>query len=110
MATRKPKTEASTDQLKADLVHLTQTIEELVSATADDTRSNVKELRERAEKRLKETRARVEARGEQLYNEARDNVRHQADVCDEYVHQNPWTSVGIGAAMGVVIGLLLGRR
>lgn len=110
MATAKPKVEASTEQLKADLRHLAQTVEELVSATADDTRSNVKDLRDRAEKRLKETRGRVEARGEQLYTEARENVRHQADVCDEYVHQNPWTSVGIGAAVGVVIGLLLGRR
>ncbi len=99
MATRIPKTEASTEQLKADLEHLTQTVEELVSATADDTRSNIKDLR-----------ARAEARGEELYNDVSENVRHQADVCDEYVHQNPWTSVGVGAAVGVVFGLLLGRR
>lgn len=110
MASRKPKTDSSTEQLKADLHHLTQTIEELVSATADDSRSNIKELRERAEKHLHDTRSRLEARGEKLYEEARDTVREQVDACDQYVHDNPWSSVGIAAATGVVIGLLIGRR
>ena len=66
MANRAPHTHETTQQLKDDLHHLTQTIEELVSATADDSRSNIKELREKAEKRLKETRDRLESRGERL--------------------------------------------
>ncbi|SDK83212.1 Membrane-anchored ribosome-binding protein, inhibits growth in stationary phase, ElaB/YqjD/DUF883 family [Modicisalibacter muralis] len=98
--------EASTAQLKEDLRHLSRTVEELVSATADDSRSNVKELRERAEKRLHETRARLEAQGEKLYLDARDS----ADLCDRYVHENPWTSIGVSAALGVVVGMLIGRR
>ncbi len=28
----------------------------------------------------------------------------------EYVRENPWTGVGIGAAIGVVLGVLLSRR
>ncbi|WP_111412454.1 DUF883 family protein [Billgrantia lactosivorans] len=110
MASRTPHVDETTRQLKEDLHQLSHTIEELVSATADDSRSNIKELRERAEKRLKETRARLEARGERLYGEARDTLHHQADACDRYVHDNPWTSIGIGAAVGVVIGMLIGRR
>ncbi|MFQ3786882.1 YqjD family protein [Halomonas sp. A29] len=110
MASRTPQTDETTRQLKEDLHQLTRTIEELVSATADDSRSNIKELRERAEKRLKDTRERLEARGERLYGEARDSLHHQADACDRYVHDNPWTSIGIGAAVGVVIGMLIGRR
>lgn len=104
------RTHESTEQLKEDLQHLSQTIEELVSATADDSRGNIKELRERAEKRLKETRERLESRGERLYGEARETIDHQVDACDRYVHDNPWTSIGIGAGVGVVIGLLIGRR
>ncbi|RAR64716.1 ElaB/YqjD/DUF883 family membrane-anchored ribosome-binding protein [Onishia taeanensis] len=110
MANRKPNIDTSTDQLKSDLEHLTNTLEELVNATADDSRSNIKEMRERAEQRLKDTRANLEARGERLYSNARDNVREQADACDQYVHDNPWTSIGIGAGVGVVIGMLIGRR
>ncbi|MCC5882444.1 MAG: DUF883 domain-containing protein [Halomonas sp.] len=110
MATRKPNTDDTSRQLREDLHQLTRTIEELVSATADDSRSNIKELRERAEKRLKDTRDRLEARGERLYDEARDTMHEQADAVDRYVHDNTWTSIGIGAAVGVVIGVLLGRR
>ncbi|WP_458527426.1 DUF883 family protein [Onishia taeanensis] len=110
MANRKPSIDASTDQLKSDLEHLTHTLEELVNATADDSRSNIKEMRERAEKRLKDTRSHLEARGEQLYSDARDNVREQADACDKYVRANPWTSIGIGAGIGIVVGMLIGRR
>ncbi|MBA2780193.1 DUF883 family protein [Billgrantia kenyensis] len=110
MASRTPHTDETTRQLKEDLHQLTSTIEELVSATADDSRGNIKELRERAEKRLKETRDRLEARGERLYGEARDSMHHQADAADRYVHDNPWTSIGVGAAVGVVIGMLIGRR
>lgn len=110
MANRAPHTQQTTRQLKEDLHHLTQTIEELVSATADDSRSNIKELRERAEKRLKETRDRLESRGERLYGEARESLDHQVDACDRYVHDNPWTSIGIGAGVGMVIGMLIGRR
>lgn len=102
--------EADTAQLKEDLRNLSRTVEELVSATANDSRSNVKELRDRAEKRLHETRARVEARGEKLYHDTRDSVFDGVDLCDRYVHENPWTSIGIGTAVGVVIGMLIGRR
>jgi len=98
--------EASTEQLKDDLRNLSQTVEELIHATADDSRGNIAELRQRAQQRLQETRERLEARGEKLYA----NAREQMDATDRYVHDNPWTSIGIGAASGVVLGLLLGRR
>ena len=29
---------------------------------------------------------------------------------DDYVHENPWQAVGIAAAAGVVLGLLISRR
>jgi ElaB/YqjD/DUF883 family membrane-anchored ribosome-binding protein len=31
-------------------------------------------------------------------------------VTDEYVHDNPWSSIGAAAALGILIGVLLGRR
>ncbi|HBU28744.1 MAG: hypothetical protein A2X71_05865 [Thiobacillus sp. GWE1_62_9] len=33
-----------------------------------------------------------------------------AKATDEYVHVHPWQSIGIAASIGVVIGLLIGRR
>ncbi|WNK19288.1 DUF883 family protein [Halomonas piscis] len=110
MAKKPSDRQVHTEQLQDDLRHLSDTVEELVNATAKDASSEMRDLRERAEQRLKDTRARVEARGEQLYTDTRDSLTQQADCCDRYVRDNPWTSVGIGAAAGVVVGLLLGRR
>ena len=98
--------DASTEQLKDDLRHLSQTVEELVKVTADDSRGHITQARERAQQRLTETRAKLEARGEKVY----DNARDQIDHCDRYVRDNPWTSIGIGTALGVVVGMLIGRR
>ncbi|MCK0743925.1 DUF883 family protein [Chromohalobacter nigrandesensis] len=100
------ESEASTEQLKNDLRQLSQTVEELVKATSDDSRGHISEARERAQQRLNETRAKLEARSEKVYESARE----QMDCCDRYVRENPWTSIGIGAGVGVVIGLLIGRR
>jgi ElaB/YqjD/DUF883 family membrane-anchored ribosome-binding protein len=33
-----------------------------------------------------------------------------AKVTDEYVHDNPWKAIGVSAGIGLVIGLLIGRR
>ncbi|RUR34004.1 DUF883 family protein [Vreelandella andesensis] len=110
MAKRNTDTSARADQLKEDLRHLSETVEELMNATSKDASGEMRDLRERAEKRLKDTRARLEARGERLYEDTRETLSHQVDNCDRYVHENPWASIGIGAAVGLMVGMLLGRR
>ena len=37
-------------------------------------------------------------------------TRAAAKATDQYVHVHPWQSIGIAAAVGVVVGLLIGRR
>ena len=39
-----------------------------------------------------------------------EQTRVAAARADDYVRENPWTGVGIGAAIGVVLGVLLSRR
>jgi ElaB/YqjD/DUF883 family membrane-anchored ribosome-binding protein len=39
-----------------------------------------------------------------------EKTKEAARATDEYVHENPWKSVGLGAAVGVVIGMLIARR
>ncbi|REC94497.1 DUF883 family protein [Kushneria indalinina] len=95
----------SQEQLREDLRQLSGTIEELMHATADDSRENVARLRERAEAKLVETRERLSASGERVRHQAQDSM----ECADQYVRSNPWKSVGYGAAMGVVVGLILGR-
>lgn len=37
-------------------------------------------------------------------------ARHAADSTDQYVHTNPWSAVGIAAAAGAAIAVLLSSR
>ena len=37
----------------------------------------------------------------------REQAKHAAQYADEAVHSNPWTSVGIGFGVGVLIGALI---
>ena len=36
--------------------------------------------------------------------------RFASKVADNYVHDNPWTAIGIAAGVGVVLGMLISRR
>jgi ElaB/YqjD/DUF883 family membrane-anchored ribosome-binding protein len=40
----------------------------------------------------------------------RTTTRDAADATDQYVKDHPWQSVGLGAAVGVICGLLISRR
>ena len=63
-------------------------------------------LRSKAESALKDSRYRLGETGDALAKQTRE----AAARADEYVRDNPWTGVGIGAAVGVVLGVLLTRR
>lgn len=39
-----------------------------------------------------------------------EKTKEAAKATDAYVHENPWKAVGIGAAAGLVLGLLISRR
>lgn len=36
-----------------------------------------------------------------------DTARHAADVTDEYVKANPWKTLGVAAAAGIFVGMLI---
>lgn len=39
-----------------------------------------------------------------------ETAKQAATATDQYVHNNPWTSVGIATAVGMLIGFLAARR
>jgi len=54
-------------------------------------------------------RAAAAESGEHL-RDAGDSAREAATEIDEQVRKNPWAAVGIAAGVGLLIGLLLGRK
>ncbi|MEZ5406242.1 MAG: DUF883 family protein [Verrucomicrobiia bacterium] len=47
---------------------------------------------------------------EELENVAKDKGREAVRVTDDFVHDRPWESIGIGFGIGVLVGILLNRR
>jgi ElaB/YqjD/DUF883 family membrane-anchored ribosome-binding protein len=45
-----------------------------------------------------------------LQKKAGDRAREVGRVADDYVHENTWTSVALAAAVGCLIGFLIGNR
>jgi ElaB/YqjD/DUF883 family membrane-anchored ribosome-binding protein len=100
------RVEVNTDQLVADLKTVMQDAEALLKATSTLTGEKIQEVRARAEESLRQAKTRLT----EVEEEAMRRAREIAEAADEYVHENPWQSVGIAAGIGLVIGLLLGRR
>lgn len=94
------------DKLVADLKLVISDAEELLRATAGQAGDKATELRHRIQDRLdaaKADLARVQA-------EALNKAKAASTAADNFVHDQPWTAVGIAAGVGLLVGLILGRR
>ena len=97
---------ATVEQLMADLRAVIADVEGLIGATTGAAGERLSEARGRAQDTLRRVRERLNTFDSDLGEEARAAL----DQADEYVKQYPWAAVGIAAAVGVVLGLLLARR
>ena len=95
-----------TDDLRAELKTLADTLEEVLYSSADKSKEEMGTLRSKAESALTESRARLGETSEAILRQTRETAAR----ADDYVRENPWTGVGIGAAVGLVLGVLLTRR
>ena len=98
--------EASKDKLVQDFKLVIADAEELLRATASQAGEKVAAARERIQDRLHTAKLRVAEAEEAL----RARTREAARVTDEFVHDKPWYAVGIAAALGLVVGMLIARR
>jgi len=97
---------AQKDQLMSDLKRVLADAEALLHATADDTGEEVTRLRSRVTATLSQAKTGlIEAQAAVV-----DKAKVAAKATDEYVHDNPWKSIGIAAGVGLLVGALIGRR
>jgi len=98
--------DSNAENLRAELKSLADTLEEVLNSSTDKPKAELEKLRSKAEGALKETRARLSDAGDKLASQ----TKQIAGQADDYVRDNPWTGIGIGAAVGVGLGVLLARR
>lgn len=99
-------TEVSKEKLIADFKMVIADTEELLRATAGQAGEKVNEMRAKAQEHLSAAKIKLAEAEEILIVKAKEVGR----AADDYVHENPWSSVGMAAGVGFLIGLLVGRR
>jgi ElaB/YqjD/DUF883 family membrane-anchored ribosome-binding protein len=100
------ETQEARDQLIEDFKKVIGDAEELLKVTANETSGKVGEVRERAEANLREARRKLQV----MENDLITQTKAAAKATDQLVHENPWQAVAIAAGVGLLFGLLSGRR
>lgn len=99
-------TDVNKEKLIADFKTVVADAEELLRATANQAGDKAADLRARIQSRLADAKVRLADAEAAVVDKAKMVGR----AADDYVHDNPWRSVGVAAGFGFIVGLLIGRR
>ena len=99
-------TAAQKDKLMADLRVVINDAEESLKLTAGDVSDSAVGLRERLQQRMADAKHSLLT----LQATAAEKAKAAGHAADDYVHDHPWQAVALGAGVGLVVGLLIGRR
>lgn len=97
---------ANRDRLISDVKNVLSDTEELLRAAASSTGDKAVELRDRAMVSLKRAKEKIE----DVQDLVVERSKAAARATDDYVHDHPWRAVGMAAAVGFLIGLIVNRR
>lgn len=97
---------AQGERLITDVKVLVKDTEELVKATAAQAGEKIVDIRNRAQEAVANLKPQLASLESTVISKAKTT----ATATDAYIHENPWTAIGVSAGIGLVIGLLIGRR
>lgn len=98
--------QASREKLVEELQGLLADVDSLFRQAASAGGEEAHNLRQRAENALAQAADRFAAVEKDVVRRGRAAAR----ATDSWVHDNPWSSIGIGAGIGVLVGMLIARR
>jgi ElaB/YqjD/DUF883 family membrane-anchored ribosome-binding protein len=96
----------SKERLIDDMRVVVADAEELLKATANQTGERIVAARIKAGESLQSAKARLA----EAQASAVEKVKVAAKTTDDYVLNNPWQSMGIAAALGLALGVLISRN
>ncbi|MCB2253978.1 DUF883 family protein [Pseudomonas chlororaphis] len=103
---RKPAAQAADEQIKdqafSELQALIEESEKLLKNSASLVGEEGETLRQQVGLKLKQALESVSS--------VRDRSKPVVDATEQYIGGHPWQTVAISAGVGLVVGLLLGRR
>ena len=95
----------TSDKLVTDVKTVLGDAEDLLRQSAASTGEQAAQLRERGMAMLRQAREKAQ----ELQETAVARSKAAARATDEYVHENPWRSIGVAFGVGLAAGLLLNR-
>ncbi len=81
-------------------------IEDLITSATSLTGEDLTRAKAKLGARVASAKAAAEEMGGVVVDRARKTIK----VGNDYVHEQPWQAIGIGAALGLLLGLVLARR
>ncbi|HSH91848.1 MAG TPA: DUF883 family protein [Ramlibacter sp.] len=94
------------EKLMGDLKLVISDAEELLKLTAGEVGDKAVEMRLRMQARVEQAKSDLA----DLQQMAMLRAKDAGKAADAYVHESPWTAIGIAAGVGLVVGMLIGRR
>lgn len=94
------------EKLVSDFKAVVADVEELLSATANQTGEKAAATRAKIMERIASAKADLVAAEDELLTK----TRQVAQATEHFVRENPWPSVMIAAGVGLLIGLLSRRN
>ncbi|CDG85143.1 DUF883 family protein [Janthinobacterium agaricidamnosum] len=101
-----PDADQAREKLVNDLKGVISEAEEWLHNAGADTSDSLVSLKEKFETTLRKAKNDLVRLEESVVAK----TKQAAQATDDYVQDNPWTSVGVGAVVGVLVGLLIARR
>jgi ElaB/YqjD/DUF883 family membrane-anchored ribosome-binding protein len=98
--------ERSRDALVKDFTEVLTEADTLLKQATKESGEKASDLRAQVETKLRAAKVKLQ----EMQDDAMDRAKATARATDEYVRDNPWQALGVAAALGVLVGLLIGRR
>ncbi len=89
-----------------DIKRVLDAAQDFVDASVRESGDKLTDARKQFESTLKDARRKLDDTESMVMAKA----KLAAASTDEFVHSHPWKSIGLGAAVGLVVGMLIGRR
>jgi Uncharacterized conserved protein len=81
-------------------------LEDLIHSTTDLSGDELASARQKIGERVSAAKASLQ----NMSGEVAEHARETARATDEFVHEQPWKSIGLGAGVGFLLGMLVSRR
>ena len=98
--------ERSRDALVKDFSDVLAEAETLLKQASKESGEKASDLRSQVEAKLRAAKLRLM----DLQDDAIDTAKAAARYTDDYVRDNPWQAIGVAAAIGFLVGLVVSRR